>query len=320
MTNVLFALLSFQVSRPGDLITDLAFVSDSELAEVASDLVSSVGDDTLSAISDVPSPQPAEVPSGDSSVQSPLFSHPLYQQLQTTLQSDLAAGTMPYHLMSTISVPTQPPAQMSVSLRSAMLQMQLDTKRADFPDQVAQIQGFYQKQATDLESERFAHLQSSAHIPYVATPINNYYDSRHHFLIDRLEQSVALLVPVPPVPAKQPMPVPAKPQPTKPKKVSTQQSCVKKPRSATFGAQAVRIMQKWYSSNEEHPYPSYETAEVMATAGGLTVEQVKKWFANKRKRLGNTKKHCDIAARRKTTRKLEPHVMASLARDAREAV
>ena len=65
---------------------------------------------------------------------------------------------------------------------------------------------------------------------------------------------------------------------------------------------AHRIMNNWYERNKEHPYPSYETAEVIAKAGGITVEQVKKWFANKRLRLGNTKHITEIAKRRKRAR------------------
>ena len=67
---------------------------------------------------------------------------------------------------------------------------------------------------------------------------------------------------------------------------------------------AVRIMTNWYERNSEHPYPSYETAEVMAKAGGITVEQVKKWFANRRLRLGHTKHITQIAKRRKRSRSL----------------
>jgi hypothetical protein len=37
---------------------------------------------------------------------------------------------------------------------------------------------------------------------------------------------------------------------------------------------AIRIMESWYERNHDHPYPSYDTAEVMARSGGVTVEQV----------------------------------------------
>ncbi len=79
-------------------------------------------------------------------------------------------------------------------------------------------------------------------------------------------------------------------------------------------------MQTWYDRNSEHPYPSYDTSEVMAKAGGGTIEQVKKWFANRRKRSNNTKSLCEIAKRRKTFMLLSPYIVDSLTRDMRHAV
>lgn len=66
---------------------------------------------------------------------------------------------------------------------------------------------------------------------------------------------------------------------------------------------AVRIMTSWYVNNSEHPYPSYESAEIMAKAGDITVEQVKKWFANRRRRCNNTKPMKEIAERRKVLKR-----------------
>ena len=62
---------------------------------------------------------------------------------------------------------------------------------------------------------------------------------------------------------------------------------------------AIRIMKTWYQRNIRHPYPSQDTAEFFAKAGGITVEQVKKWFANKRMRSGNTKSLHEIALLRR---------------------
>ena len=73
----------------------------------------------------------------------------------------------------------------------------------------------------------------------------------------------------------------------------------KNPWNKPLSAVAVRVMQNWYERNAEHPYPSHDTCSVMAQAGGITVEQVKKWFANKRLRNGQTKSIKEIARRRK---------------------
>lgn len=61
---------------------------------------------------------------------------------------------------------------------------------------------------------------------------------------------------------------------------------------------ATSIMNTWYESHEEHPYPDHDTCIALAKAGYVQVEQVKKWFANKRMRSSNTKSLRDIAARR----------------------
>ncbi|KAL3856044.1 hypothetical protein ACJMK2_015240 [Sinanodonta woodiana] len=51
---------------------------------------------------------------------------------------------------------------------------------------------------------------------------------------------------------------------------------------------AVSMMEDWYSKNYQNPYPTISAVETIATTGGITNEQVKKWFANKRNRCRNT--------------------------------
>ncbi|KAK3104379.1 hypothetical protein FSP39_000634 [Pinctada imbricata] len=52
---------------------------------------------------------------------------------------------------------------------------------------------------------------------------------------------------------------------------------------------AVSIMTGWYESHLENPYPTKAEKEEMARQGGITLTQVKSWFANKRNRSNNTK-------------------------------
>jgi hypothetical protein len=56
----------------------------------------------------------------------------------------------------------------------------------------------------------------------------------------------------------------------------------------TISPEVIEIMQEWYNQNFDHPYPSDETVRDLASRGGITVTQVKKWFANKRVRSFNT--------------------------------
>jgi hypothetical protein len=76
----------------------------------------------------------------------------------------------------------------------------------------------------------------------------------------------------------------------------------KKSVSKLLSPLAVKIMSCWYERNLVHPYPTPETCESLAQSGGITVEQVQKWFANKRLRSKNTKSKRDVAQLRKHLR------------------
>ena len=54
-----------------------------------------------------------------------------------------------------------------------------------------------------------------------------------------------------------------------------------------FG-QAVKIMNKWYERNYHFPYPTHRIIDIIRGATGLSVEQIKRWFNNRRQRDGNT--------------------------------
>ncbi|KAI3378495.1 hypothetical protein SNEBB_008583 [Seison nebaliae] len=52
---------------------------------------------------------------------------------------------------------------------------------------------------------------------------------------------------------------------------------------------AVQLMNSWYLDHEELPYPSEVEKERLASEGGITMQQVRAWFANKRNRCNNTR-------------------------------
>lgn len=52
---------------------------------------------------------------------------------------------------------------------------------------------------------------------------------------------------------------------------------------------ALQVMNNWYQQNSENPYPSKAEKEELARRGGITLAQVKSWFANKRNRSNNTR-------------------------------
>lgn len=163
--------------------------------------------------------------------------------------------------------------------------------------QVQELQNFYYTKSAELETERFTSLVSSGANQYMQYSVNSYYDQQHLSLIGRVEESLNLiethLIDNQKLKMKKQEDT-QKVQPPGPHKPVCS--------PASTSKVAIRIMTNWYERNSEHPYPSYETAEVMAKAGGITVEQVKKWFANRRLRLGHTKHITQIAKRRKRSR------------------
>ena len=52
---------------------------------------------------------------------------------------------------------------------------------------------------------------------------------------------------------------------------------------------ALHLLNKWYDENIHDPYPKKAVQEYIALHGGITIQQVKAWFANKRNRSHNTR-------------------------------
>ena len=46
-------------------------------------------------------------------------------------------------------------------------------------------------------------------------------------------------------------------------------------------------MTTWYERNYSNPYPTFKECENLAVAGGVSVNQVKQWFVNVRRRTHN---------------------------------
>lgn len=185
-----------------------------------------------------------------------------------------------------------PPMPLTVRISVLNLQFMklLDCK---VKQQVIELQKYYFLTSSEIETSRYSSLRAAN--PYMQISINSLCDQQHHDLITRTEYSLSLIE--------------QRISQTKPNNQDhsiTSDSTVpdnkKNTKSTANNTIAHRIMNNWYERNKEHPYPSYDTAEIMAKAGGITVEQVKKWFANKRLRHGNTKHITEIAKRRKRSR------------------
>ena len=62
---------------------------------------------------------------------------------------------------------------------------------------------------------------------------------------------------------------------------------------------AKRIMKRFYERNVEHPYPTSSTCVIIAQATGQDLDQIKKWFNNRRRRDKKTKSFTQIKVARK---------------------
>ncbi len=60
-----------------------------------------------------------------------------------------------------------------------------------------------------------------------------------------------------------------------------------KQNSRLLPKEAVELMTQWYDRNYSNPYPTFRDCEILASNGNITIEQVKQWFVNVRRRTQN---------------------------------
>jgi len=163
---------------------------------------------------------------------------------------------------------------------------------------VSKITEFLRHQSAALETARSSAIASSTDNSWLINSVNVDYDQQHHALIDCVERSLSLLeqrhTTVVPLSRRKRYPI-----------------CKVSPA-------AISVMQEWYDNNIDHPYPSRDVCQAMASAGHISVEQVKKWFANRRQRLGDTKDFSEIMRCRKRIRTMSgDDIMLDVAKTAR---
>lgn len=221
----------------------------------------------------------------------PALSHNSYGSYLMNNQSDSQYQQLQYGVPN--STPQTCSQIMPLTVRISHLNLRLmKLLKTKAKHQVHELQNFYYLKSAELESDRFGSLNSTNGNPWMQTSTNDYFDHQHHYLIKRVEQSLAVI-------DEQ---LNASNKHTKESGTDVTLQTPPLAKTSSINPVALRILTNWYDRNSEHPYPSYETAEVMAKAGNITVEQVKKWFANRRLRLGDTKHITDIAKRRKRAR------------------
>lgn len=206
---------------------------------------------------------------------SPLASNPFFSDLQSILANDCKSSikTMPDSLMNSMTTQPQP----DVFYREQLLQRRFTKLETRFPQDIKQLSNFYRYQAAIVETDRFrsVHQQSSYSTDYQRS-LNRYFDTQLHQIMERVEKSLSLL--------------------EESTTVVTMQHIKPRPH---LSKRAIRFMEDWYETHLEHPYPTGSVIDDLANQGNVAIEQVKKWFANKRNRSNNTRTLTEIARQKR---------------------
>ncbi len=146
---------------------------------------------------------------------------------------------------------------------------------------VTQLEIFYNTQSASIVTQRsdaMMKVHNSSPVPHQLetdlTCVNKYYNRQQAHLTIRISKSLQLL------------------KCSLPKDVLPPAGITKKSGgkgTRLLNGRAVGIMSDWYNGHIEHPYPTDEEKLMLAEDGGISLAQVKAWFANKRNRTLNTK-------------------------------
>ena len=207
--------------------------------------------------------------------ESPISKNPFFNALQNVLESDCKKEIVPQSLMN---IHTHKQENDNIFVRERKLHERFNALQENYADEVQQLSGFYRYQSALIETERFRTLHECNYPLSYKDVVNKHYDDQLHSIMDRVEQSVVLL--------------------EISKKENKLMNKGGKPRPH-LNKEAVKVMEDWYEQNLDHPYPSSATYEMLALTGNVNVEQVKKWFANKRNRTHNTRTLTEIAMKKR---------------------
>ena len=222
------------------------------------------------------------------------------EPLQKILQEECAATSVPLSLIQAAAPTTgHIPVKMPLVVRTTQLQVHLQDLCKSNKSKADQLQQFYQIQSARIESDRVVHLCNSTAAPTILPVVNQYFDMQQHALIDNVELQIHCLLyqfltpgPVQPVRTtkryatvrnvkRKSSKVPISSSETT-NIINILDQCPdtnqqqKKIKPNPLNRVAVRIMNNWYERNQNNPYPSNDTAEVIAKAGNITVEQDEK--------------------------------------------
>lgn len=215
---------------------------------------------------------------GSPTPDSPLASNSFFSDLQAVLANECKeVDSLPKLLMDTMT--TQP--NQDVFHREQQLQLKFHLLQERFPDNVSQLSNFYRYQAAIVETDRFRNLQPTSYSEHYRQSLNDHYDNQLHQIMDRVEKSLSLL---------------EESHQIKPVNSTSLHSIKQRP---LLSKKAIRLMEDWYEEHLDHPYPNNTIINQFAEQGNVNIEQVKKWFANKRNRSNNTRTLTEIARKKR---------------------
>ncbi|XP_048259422.1 uncharacterized protein LOC125384410 [Haliotis rufescens] len=191
-----------------------------------------------------------------------------------------------------------PGNQLPLTTRECELLKRFHHLERFYADQVRELSTLFRFHASSIEMRRMEVMADTSLTCHYRDWLSHHFDTQIHQVIDRVEKSLSLLEEK----EKKSMEI----------QMNTLVPGVK--RRPPLSKRAVQLMEGWYQSNLHHPYPSAIVYKSLAVAGNVTVEQVKKWFGNKRNRNSNTRTRSEIAKRKFRNRHgiQEYHILRAL--------
>ena len=218
---------------------------------------------------------------------SPLSKNPILGDLQALLNRECKREIVPQSLFSIQNTNKNITEKKTLNVfeRERNLQERFTKLQSSHSEDVRQLSSMFRYQSALIETERFRTLHECQYPGSYKESVNHHYDNQLHKVMDRVERSVELLE-----------------NSNKENKVNK----VPKMRPH-LNKEAIRLMEHWYSQNLDHPYPTSTAIEMLAHAGNIGIEQVKKWFANKRNRNSNTRSLTEIAMQKRKLGQMLAH-------------
>lgn len=171
---------------------------------------------------------------------------------------------------SQFSMPEVYSEEMKLAMREKDIMQRLFSLRTLDNDGVHTVEKYYQTQTSAIDQERHNVLsQMTLHDRRNSGAVQKYYNQKLMSLLECVEGKLVSLETI---------------LQNRGKKNDRGEK-----KSRMLPKAAVKLMEAWYQGNLENPYPSRESTLSMASEGGITVEQIRKWFANKRNRSRNDK-------------------------------